>query len=432
MARAQYSPEEIQAAQHYYAQGNLPENAPFTKTWLWGKLPIDHPAIPKIVKVQRQTAYQNAQGESTSPLPRDEKSVQWAVNLYNILDQYGVESVEQLPVEIQQQLPYQGRYKQNNQSFGTQLRDFVTSGPFLTAAGGLGAMYFAPATAAGAGSGAGATGTGAAATYGAAGEFAGAGAGSIGTAGVGSTTGLAGGAAGGTGLTMGAGTTAAPMGAGATGSGITAGAGGVTGIGAGTGAATAGAGAGLGGLVQTAGKAMPWANLAGTVLEYMGSREAGKTAEDLMRQQMESDQWRGQQPRYFEPMYEAATKGIGGTPYGEAITDATSRKMASMGYNMSGNQMGEIAKSLNLGTTDYMRALTPLATGRGESQAPGQFAPALMEAAQAPYGIAGYGLDQIIKNWPSGSGSATTPSSSLGSGGSFQNYQPTDYQNIFL
>jgi hypothetical protein len=217
----------------------------------------------------------------------------------------------------------------------------------------------------------------------------------------------------------------AATGAGALGGGVTSGAGGATGIGAGTAAGTGGTAGG------TVAGAMPWANLAGTVLEYMGSREAGKTAEDLMRQQMESDQWRPQQGRYFEPLYQAATQGIGNTPYGQSIADATARKSSAMGYNMSGNQLSDIAQGLNTGSMDYVRALTPLATGRGESQAPGQFAPALMGAAQAPYGIAGYGLDQIIKNWPSG-GSGNQPSSNLGSGSSFQNYQPTDYQNIFL
>jgi hypothetical protein len=318
--------------------------------------------------------------------------------------------------------------------------------PLLAVAGGGLAGVFGGAAAAGAG----ATGTEATGAYGAAGEFAGGtAAGSAGGAGTGATLADAAWGVNPQGASLGGGLTAtasegglsaglaAPtaegaMGAGALGGGITSGAGGATGIGAGTAAGTASTAGGLGGLMQgakTVAGAMPWGNLAGAVLEYMGSQKAGQTAENLMQQQMESDQWRGQQGRYFEPLYEAATRGIGDTDYGRSIAESTARKMASQGYDMSGNMPMEIAKSLHGGTTDYLRAVGPLAMGRGESQAPGQFAPALMGAAQAPYGIAGYGLDQIIKNWPSGS---NQPSSSLGSGGSFQNYQPTDYQNIFL
>jgi hypothetical protein len=389
--------------------------------------------------------------------------IEYAKSMLTLLNTYGVDDLTQLPDTIKNQLPNQGVYTSTGGgSVFKQFVNFVTSPAFLIAAGGVAGVFAGGAgAAAGAGSGGGGAATGAGLSAelaagapelaGAYGGTATAGAGAAGGAGTGVTladtawgvnpqsASLGGGltataSEGGLSAGLAAPTAEGAMGAGALGGGITSGAGGTTGIGAGTAAGTASTTGGLGGLMTGAGQvagAMPWGNLAGAVLEYMGSQKAGQTAENLMQQQMESDQWRGQQGRYFEPLYEAATRGIGDTDYGRSIAESTARKMASQGYDMSGNMPMEIAKSLQGGTTDYLRAVGPLAMGRGESQAPGQFAPAMMGAAQAPYGIAGYGLDQIIKNWPSGGG-GSQPSSSLGSGGSFQNYQPTDYQNIFL
>ena len=263
------------------------------------------------------------------------------------------------------------------------------------AAGGLAGVGAFGGVAAGAGGAA--TGTEAAGTYGAAGEFAGASSGGL-AAGTGGTAG-------------GVGSMSLAEQSAAIGTGSTAGTAAGTGVGTGTAggaAATPSMWDSILGGAKTAAGAMPWGNLAGSVLEYMGQGKAGDTAQDLMRMQIESDQWRPQQGRYFEPLYEAATKGIGDTAYGRSLAEQTARQSSAQGYNMSGNMLTDIAKSLNTGTTDYMRALTPLATGRGESAAPGQFAPSIMNAQQGQYGAVGYGLGEIMRNWPTNNQQTTS------------------------
>ena len=336
-------------------------------------------------------------------------------------------------------------------SFFQQLGDFVTNPAFLTLAGGLAGVAAGGAgAAAGAGSESAGAGLSAELASGAP-ELAGTmGFGGAGTAATGTSladaswgvnpqstslgTGLTAASTEGglsAGLTSTTVPTTAPMGAGALGGGITSGATGASGIGTAGVAGTAPSmwDSILGGAKKVAG-AMPWGNLAGSVLEYMGQKKSGQTAQNLMQQQIESDPWRAEQSRYFEPLYQAATQGIGNTPYGQSLAETTARKMASEGYDMSGNMPMEIAKSLQGGTTDYLRAVGPLAMGRGESQAPGQFAPSILGAQQGQYGAAGYGLGEILRNWPSSGGSPSGATSTPNTG--FGNYQQTDFKNIFL
>lgn len=141
----------------------------------------------------------------------------------------------------------------------------------------------------------------------------------------------------------------------------------------------------------------PWGDVIGSVLEMYGSSEQANTLRDLMQQAINSDLWRAQAPRYYEPLYEATTKGIGNTAYGQSITDATLSKLASQGYNFSGNAAHEVAKGLNAGTTDYVRAVTPLAMGRGESNAATALAPGIAAGTQGTYGALGYGLQSLAQ-----------------------------------
>ncbi len=141
----------------------------------------------------------------------------------------------------------------------------------------------------------------------------------------------------------------------------------------------------------------PWQQSIAAALQLYSANQQGKTAKDLQQQMMDSDQWRTQQPRYFEPIFDAATKGIGETAYGQSIANAAARKSASMGYNLSPNQTMEIARGLNTGSMDAVRAMTPLATGRGESQSFGTFGPAQIAAQNQQLGAIGYGLGSIFQ-----------------------------------
>lgn len=141
----------------------------------------------------------------------------------------------------------------------------------------------------------------------------------------------------------------------------------------------------------------PYSNVLGSLLGIYGTNKAGKQQEDLLQMAINSDQWRQQQPRYFEPLHQAATQGIGNTPYGQSIADSTSRYMASKGYNGSGNQSHAIAQGLHGGTMDYLRAVGPLAMGRGESSAPTQMAPGMIGNTYNQTNAMGVGLGSILQ-----------------------------------
>ena len=114
---------------------------------------------------------------------------------------------------------------------------------------------------------------------------------------------------------------------------------------------------------------VPWGDIFSQLYGIWTSNQHANNSQDLLNTLINSDQWRGQQPKYFQPVYDAATKGIGDTEYGRSIADATSRQSAAKGYNMSGNMLNDIAKSLHGGTMDYLKTVGPLAMGRGETQA---------------------------------------------------------------
>lgn len=120
---------------------------------------------------------------------------------------------------------------------------------------------------------------------------------------------------------------------------------------------------GFGGLGSALGK-IPAGNLASGILAAKMGQKNLQGLKDMQQKAIDSDLWRPQQSRYFEPAYDAATKGIGNTAYGQSIASDTNRNMAAQGYNMSGNQMHEVAQGLNRGSMDYLKAVGPLATGR--------------------------------------------------------------------
>lgn len=146
---------------------------------------------------------------------------------------------------------------------------------------------------------------------------------------------------------------------------------------------------------QNGGYQFPWKDVIGSVLEGYGANQQANTLERLMDKAIGSDMWRSQAPRYYEPLYEATTKGIGGTAYGDAITNKTLASLASRGYNTSGNVAPDVARALNAGTTDYVRAVTPLAMGRGESNAATALAPGVANAQNGVWGALGYGLGSV-------------------------------------
>lgn len=166
----------------------------------------------------------------------------------------------------------------------------------------------------------------------------------------------------------------------------------------------------LGGQGQGQGAySIPWGNVLGALLEYMNQGDVLGTQKDLLKQAIDSDLWRTEQPKYFGPLYDAATKGIGDTAYGQSIAEATDRFGASKGYGSSSNMLQEIARGLNQGTTQYINSVAPLAMGRGgQGSTYAQFAPGITGAMQGQSGALGAGLQSII------SGSQPTYAQQLG------------------
>lgn len=153
-----------------------------------------------------------------------------------------------------------------------------------------------------------------------------------------------------------------------------------------------------GGLAPQGGYQFPYADVLGSVLGLAASQQQGNTLKDVMQMSIDSDLWRPQQSKYFDPLYQAATQGIGNTAYGQSIADSTSRKMAAQGYNMSGNQMHEVAQGLNSGTAQYMGAVGPLAMGKQTDTRPLATLGAGLAGAQGnQYNALGAGLGSILQ-----------------------------------
>ena len=160
---------------------------------------------------------------------------------------------------------------------------------------------------------------------------------------------------------------------------------------------------------------IPYADIFRGAVGLYGANQAKGNAQDLMNQVIASDQWRGQQPRYFEPLYNAATKGIGDTAYGRSLAEATARQDSAKGYNMSGNMLTDIAKSLNTGSMDYVRALTPLATGRGETgAASGALGSSYLGAQNQGVNAMGSILEALYRGQQPTAGSGKPPNQNLG------------------
>jgi hypothetical protein len=202
-------------------------------------------------------------------------------------------------------------------------------------------------------------------------------------------SGLTAGAGGMTGLTPGL--TSGAMGAGALGGGIGGGAGGAGAVGAAGGLGALGPGffggeslapvlGGMSGAAQglnglgTAGAAtaaapslanmfgsVPLGNLVGAGASIYSGNELMDTMERMQQRSIDSDLWRGQQSRYFEPLNQASR---GFAPNGDQVAMDTSRKLAAQGLNMSGNQMHEVGNALDRNAMDWTKTLSPLATGR--------------------------------------------------------------------
>lgn len=331
----------------------------------------------------------------------------------------GVSNVMDLPYATRASLPGATPETPYSSTWDTFVPMLATLAGGYAAAGGLAAMGAGGAAGTGAAAGAGAGGA-TAAWEGLGGLAAGgtevgaaAGAGAAGAGSLGATSGMVSGADGTmVGTAAGSGSpTVTGMASGGTGVEPfinTAGTGTLGEIGTGAGALTLGSSAGggnTGSSLAPAGTGLPagqggyqfpWQNVLGAALEAYGQGKAGDQAKDLMNQMINSDQWRPQQPRYFDPLYQAATQGVGNTEYGKSIADATARSSAAKGYNMSGNMLHDIAKGLNTSSMDYVRTLTPLATGRGESQAPAAFGNQQINAQQGQMGALGYGLQNIF------------------------------------
>ena len=154
----------------------------------------------------------------------------------------------------------------------------------------------------------------------------------------------------------------------------------------------------------TQNNALPFSNLINSLLgAYTSSQQAGQYG-DLMNTLSNLDQWKTQAPNYYAPLQAAATQGIGNTDYGKSIIDQTMRADAARGYNASGNFITDAAKALNTGTTDYIRALTPLAMGNNPyGAATSLAATGTGQIAQnnQTFGNLGSALNQFITN-PSG------------------------------
>lgn len=150
----------------------------------------------------------------------------------------------------------------------------------------------------------------------------------------------------------------------------------------------------------------------GSLVEMLGQNSVNDTLKGMFNDMKTADPWNSQMGRYQQPLYDAATQGIGNTAYGQSVADASARKMASMGYNGSGNQAIDIAKSLNSATPGYMQALTPLAMGRAPnlSGAAG-LGLGMGQAQQGLYNSIGYGLQGLLQ------GASTPPAVQKSSGG---------------
>lgn len=171
----------------------------------------------------------------------------------------------------------------------------------------------------------------------------------------------------------------------------------------------------------------PWESLIGSGMELYGQRKDRKSQEEMMRRALESDPWRAQQSRYFEPTYEAATKGIGDTAYGDSILREVMSREAARGFSQSPRMLQEMARALNLGTTDYLRAVGPLASGRGgQGDIYSEFARTLGGSKQKEMGSLGKLFRDIMR------GQQPSSSDKAFSGEQSRRSLPQQFAQLFL
>lgn len=179
---------------------------------------------------------------------------------------------------------------------------------------------------------------------------------------------------------------------------------------------TPGAAGGTGTGTGTGGGA-PGMDIFSAMLGFLGNKNYANTLQQMQQKAIDSDLWRGEQPKYFPLAYDAASKGIGNTAYGQSIADASARKMASMGYNLSGNQMTDLGQSLNSGTVNYLNAIQPFATGRpGPAGVIAQTGGDIANANRNQIGAVGYGLEDIYKKLFQTPTAQSAPNPNAGSG----------------
>jgi hypothetical protein len=174
-------------------------------------------------------------------------------------------------------------------------------------------------------------------------------------------------------------------------------------------------------------------------LGVAGSQATQNTLQGMFQQSLNADPWNSQMSRYQEPLYQAATQGIGNTAYGQSIANQASRSSAAKGYNMSGNMLHDVAQGLNSGTNQYIGALSPLAMGRAPDQrGVAGIAQAMGQATGGMYNSLGYGLGSIVNGQQPALGrnaglnlGSLFPSSGGGAAGSAASGGFNDYTGSF-
>jgi hypothetical protein len=150
-------------------------------------------------------------------------------------------------------------------------------------------------------------------------------------------------------------------------------------------------------------------------LGMLASKDIQSMYQDMFNKSLNADPWNSQMGRYQQPLYDAATQGIGNTAYGQSIANQASRSSAAKGYNMSGNMLHDVAQGLNSGTAQYIGALSPLAMGRAPDQrGTAGIAQGLGNAMGGYYNSLGYGL-KALSGGTGGSGGSTNVLGGLGS-----------------
>lgn len=377
-----YQPNILPGGEQYQRTAStdkIVEGQPITRNYLMGQL------------LRPSESYMDGEGNVVGAGVQDVKNDEAARNMLVLMDRFGVDKLTDLPPQLVEQLPSKGKFEERSGGFWSSLGDFLTNpGVMMLLGAGWAAAAGAGAGAAGAASGASAAadlGT----VAGAAGEF-GAG-GALGGYGqqLAASSALAGGAGAGStasglnnimvadsGTTMtdvgpGLLESAAPeaVGAGEYGAGLSSelawgapeiatGEGNVAGaLSATTGGLGTGVGSGVGGAIAngvpaaaTGAYQLPYADiLKGVLGSYLSSRQASSLRDIAGRAAGMSDPFASQRPQYqtqFSNLTTTPSNFFEDPAVSDIINfsqDATARKLASQGYNMSGNFANEVAKT---------------------------------------------------------------------------------------